>query len=183
MFPLRKPEITALRADYANRADFCSVLEKDMKPLYFLAFLLTASHKEAEKCFTAAVEGAFKEYAVFKEWGRSWVKRTLIEKAIEIVSPLSDRQTGKRDLWSAGLNEKHGVELNAVTEFAPFERFVFVMSVLERHSDRDCSLLLGCNPNKVSQARRNALRRLADFAGALPRRAHGSTLHHLEVGA
>jgi len=45
-----KPGIATFRADYANRADFCEVFEKEMKPLYLLAFLLTADHKQAELC-------------------------------------------------------------------------------------------------------------------------------------
>jgi hypothetical protein len=34
MLPLRKSEIASFRGDYASRADFCEVLEKEMKPLY-----------------------------------------------------------------------------------------------------------------------------------------------------
>lgn len=184
MFRFRKPEIENFRADYAKHADFCEVFEKDMKRMYLLAFLLTADHKQAEQCFASTVEEAFNEQAVFQEWAQSWVNRTLIEKAIEIVFPLSNRLSETRDSWSAGLHETHGQDkLNAVTKLAPLERFVFVMSVLERYSDRDCALLLGCNRNKLSQARRKALRRLADFASIVPPRAQGSTLHRLKVSA
>ena len=184
MFRFRKPEIENFRADYAKHADFCEVFEKDIRRLYLLAFLLTADHKQAEQGLASTVEEAFKEQAVFKEWARSWVNRTLIEKAIEIVSPLSNRPNEKRDSWSAGSHETHGQDkLNAMIQLSPLERFVFVMSVLERYLDRDCALMLGCNPNKVSQARRKALRRLADFAGALLPRRQGSTLHRLEVSA
>ena len=31
-----------------------------------------------------------------------------------------------------------------------FERFVFVMSVLEKYSDQDCSVLLGCSRQDVA---------------------------------
>jgi hypothetical protein len=121
---------------------------------------------------------AFKEQAVFNEWARSWVYRTLIEKAIEIVSPLSNQPGEERDSRSAVLHATHGCDkLNAVNGLAKLERFVFVMTVLERYSDCDCALLLGSDPNRVAQARRKALRRLADFASV---RGHGSTLHQLE---
>src|SRR6266446_3483017 len=80
MLRFRKPKIATFRADYAMRADFCAVFEEDMKPLYLLAFLLTANHKEAEQCFASTVEEAFKKQAVFKEWARTWVKRKLIER-------------------------------------------------------------------------------------------------------
>jgi hypothetical protein len=45
----------------------------------------------------------------------------------------------------------------AVTQLPLLERFVFVMSVLERYSTWDCSLLLGCSMKKVAQARQRAL--------------------------
>ena len=184
MYRSRKPEIEYFLVDYAKHADFCEVFEKDMKRLYLLAFLLTADHKQAEQCFASTVEEAFKEPTVFKEWARSWVNRTVIEKAIGIVSPLSNRPSEKRDSWSAGLHETHIQDkLNAVTKLASFERFVIVISVLEHYSDRDCALLLGCNPSRVSQARRKALRRLADFAGVHQPRGQGSRLHRLEVSA
>jgi hypothetical protein len=101
MFRPEKSKIPNFRADYAKHADFCEVFQRDMNPLYLLAFLLTANHKEAEKCFALTVEKAFKESAVFKEWARSRVKRSLIENAIDIVSPTSARIGEKRDLWSA----------------------------------------------------------------------------------
>lgn len=178
-----KPDIATFRADYANRADFCEVFEKEMKPLYLLAFLLTANHKQAEQCFASTVEEALKEQAVFKEWARSWVKRTLIEKAIEIVSPVSDRPGERRDLWSAGHETPGQDQIDVVTKLAPLERFVFVMSILERHSHSDCALLLGCSTNKLAQARTTALRLLPDFVGVLPPLRQRLPLYRLEISA
>src|SRR5271170_2354254 len=53
---------------YATRSDFCESLVHDLQPLYLLAFLLTGSHPEAEQCFMATVEDAFRGNAVFKGW-------------------------------------------------------------------------------------------------------------------
>ncbi len=179
-----KPDTTTFRADYANCADFCEVFEKELKPLYLLAFLLTANHKQAEQCFASTVEEALKEQAVFKEWARSWVKRTLIEKAIQIMSPVLDRPGEKRDLWSAGLNKPPGQDqIDPVTKLAPLERFVFVMSILERHSHSDCALLLGCSMNKVAEARTTALRRLPGSIGVLPPVRQRLPLYRPEVSA
>jgi len=184
MLRFRKPKIAAFRADYAMHADFCTVFEEDMKPLYLLAFLLTANHKEAEQCFASTVEEALKKQVVFKEWARTWVKRKLIENAIAIVSPVSARTGEKQELWKARSHETDTEgAIDAVTKLASLERFVFVMSILERHSNWDCALLLGCSMNKVAQARRRALRRLPDLAGALSQRAKGRSLHGLEVTA
>ena len=43
-----------------------------------------------------------------------------------------------------------------------FERFVFVMSVLEGHSEQECAILLGCSRRDVTIARVLALARLAN---------------------
>jgi hypothetical protein len=134
------------------------VFENDTSQLYLLAFLLTAIHTDAERCFVATVDAAFKEHAVFKGWARSWVKRTLIKNAIQIASPLSRRGTGKRDLWNAAQHGTPGdYEIDAVTRLAPPERFIFVMSVLERYAAWECSVLLRCDMKKVVQTRMRAL--------------------------
>ena len=169
MFHSNKPRIPDLRADYAQHADLCDVFGKDTKPLYLLAFLLTANHKESEQCFVSTFEDVFKEPAVFKEWARSWVKRRLIKNAIEIVSPASARNGQKRDLWSAAKGETQGeYEIDTVTKLAALERFVFVMSILEHYSNWDCALLLGCSMNRVAQTRMRALRRLGGLATIPP---------------
>jgi DNA-directed RNA polymerase specialized sigma24 family protein len=170
VFRSNKPNIANFRAEYAKHDDFCEVFEKDTKSLYLLAFLLTTNHKESEQCFVSTVEEAFKEVAVFKEWARSWVSRRLIENAIEIVSPVSARNSQKRDPWSAGQPEtQRECEVDIVTKLSAFERFVFVMSILERLSNWDCALMLECSTSKVAQARMRALRGLPDLAGPIPR--------------
>jgi hypothetical protein len=183
VFRSNKPKIASFRDDYAKPADFCDVFKNDTKPLYLLAFLLTANHKESERCFVSTVEEAFKKQSVFKEWTRSWVKRNLIKSAIDIVSPTSARTGEKRDLWDAGqYKTQRECEIDTVTKLDTFERFVFVMSIVERHSTWDCALLLGCSMNQVAQARMNALRRLPDLAAPFPRR-DGTPMRRREVTA
>jgi hypothetical protein len=161
VFRPNKPKIASFRAEYAKQGDFCAVFKSDTKPLYLLAFFLTANHKESEQCFVSTVDDAFKERAVFKEWARPWVKRKLIENAIQIVLPQSARNGQKRDLWSTGQRgTQRSCEIDQVTKLATFERFVFVMSILEGYSNLNCSLLLGCSTDKIAQARLGALRQL-----------------------
>jgi len=170
VFRSNQPKIEDFRGHYATQADFCDLFRSDTKLLYVLAFLLTANHTESEQCFVATVEQAFRGQAVFKEWVRSWVGRTLIENAIEIVSPVSAQNGQKRDLWGAGQSEtRRECGIDTVTKLDAFERFVFVMSILERLSNWDCALLLECSMNKVAKARMKALRRLPDLAGLIPR--------------
>ena len=120
MFRSHKPRIADFRADYAKLADFCEVLTATRNLLYLLAFLLTANHKQSERCFVWTAEGAFKERAMFKQWARSWVRSRLIENAIEIVSPASGRESRKPDLWSSGQCEPQGgIEIDTVTRLGP----------------------------------------------------------------
>jgi DNA-directed RNA polymerase specialized sigma24 family protein len=165
-----EPKIVNFRTDYASRADFCEVLERDLKPLYLLAFLLTADHNKAEQCFIATVEQALDRPAVFKEFARSWIKRSLINRAIGVVCPTSASSTEIRDLWTTRESSAGGEdEINAVTQFPPLERFVFVMSILESYSDWECSLLIGCTTKDVAEARRRALRKISGSVGLIPR--------------
>ncbi len=160
MFSRLKRETPAFRDDYATPADFCEMLQRDMRPLYRLAFLLTADDMEAERCFTSTVAEAFKEKSVFKDWTRSWLKRCLIKNAIRIAAPGS-AVNKKRAFRSQQDGAPAGNELDAVAQLPPLERFGFVMSVLERYSTWECSLLLGCSMKKVAQARQRALNGLA----------------------
>jgi DNA-directed RNA polymerase specialized sigma24 family protein len=157
-------------SDRAKRPDLCSVLEQELKPLYLLAFLLTANHKTAEQCFDATVEQALNEPAVFRDRVRSWIKRSLIRNAIVMLSPPSAPDDEKRDFWTAGRHKAVGDdEIGAVTQIPALERFVLVMSVLERYSDGECSVLLGCSTRDVAKARMRALRRLPGQVALFPR--------------
>jgi DNA-directed RNA polymerase specialized sigma24 family protein len=62
---------------------------------------------------------------------------------------------GGRDRWASEREETV-----AILGLRPFERFVFVMSVLERYSDQDCSVLLGCARRDVVAARLRAFQQL-----------------------
>jgi len=169
MFRPKKTMIADFRADYATRADFCEVLEQDLQSLYLLAFLLTGNHEKAEQCFVMTVEEAQKEQTVFRDWTRYWIKRSLVKNAVRMVSPTSGKSSETRDLWTLGQHDgSTGDEINAVTQFPPLERFVFVLSILERYSHWECSVLLACSTRKVAQIQTQALRRLSG-AAFLPR--------------
>src|SRR5882762_3559879 len=51
-------------------------------------------------------------------------------------------------------------ERRAIHQPAPFERFVFVISVLEHYSEHECSVLLGCPRRDVIAARIRALQQI-----------------------
>ncbi len=146
---------------YATGADFCRIFQVDMNRLYLLSFLLTGDRSRAEECFVRGLEDAGKGNPVFKEWARSWARRTIIQKAIEIVQPRPDSGPTSRRASEAGAVPP---EFAAVVGLPAFERFVFVMSVLERNSDQECSLLLDCSRAEVVAARARALQRIGRSA-------------------
>jgi hypothetical protein len=60
-------------------------------------------------------------------------------------------------------------EIANIVGLQQFERFVLVMSVLERYSYQECSLLLDCTRSDVMAARTGALQQIAS-AAELPRK-------------
>ena len=140
---------------------------QDMSGLYLLSFLLAGSRGGAEKCFVSGITESVRGYKVFKEWARSWARRTIILSAIRLFEPRRKSETSKSDLATARTIDKlplaSQVEVSAILELPSFDRFVFVMSALERHSDRECSILLGCATREVTAARTRALRQLGSL--------------------
>jgi len=77
MLQYRLQPVGNFRCDYATGADFCDAFVTSTDSSCLLAFLLTANHEAAERCFVAALDRAFKASAVFKEWATSWIGRIL----------------------------------------------------------------------------------------------------------
>jgi hypothetical protein len=158
IFASKYPE-TPPRAVYATAADFCRIFEDSMDDLYLLSLLLTADHDLAGKCFAAGLETAKGSNPVFKEWAESWARRTIIANAIRIIGPRVD---GASD--HVGDIKGLPAELDAVARLRTFDRFVFVISVLEGYAERDCRLLLDCSGTDISRARTRALQHLSTLA-------------------
>jgi hypothetical protein len=150
---------------YASCSDFRQVFDEDMKGLYFLSFLLTADCEKAEQCFVSGLEDAINGNPVFKEWTRSWARRAIIQNAVRVINPRPVERSEHSSPVSLDINGKtlatgQQLEIAAVLGLEPFERFVYVMTVLERYSDQDCSLLLGCARRDVLAARTRALQQI-----------------------
>jgi hypothetical protein len=152
-------------APYASSDDFRRVFDEDMDSLYVLSSLLTADHEKAEQCFVSGVEDAVEGNPVFKEWARSWARRVIIVNAVRAINPRPIEDNGRPSSAPVSGNRKtppvEQVEIAAVLALEPFERFVYVMTVLERYSDQDCSLLLGCARRDVVAARTRTFEQLA----------------------
>jgi DNA-directed RNA polymerase specialized sigma24 family protein len=59
------------------------------------------------------------------------------------------------------LNVDQDVPIKCLLELAAFDRFAFVMSVLEGYSDRDCALLLDCSYADLAAARLRAFHQIS----------------------
>lgn len=160
---------------YASSDDFRRVFEDDMNGLYLLSFLLTADREKAEQCFVSGLEDAVEGNPVFKEWARSWARRMIIVNAVRAINPRPSEENGRSSSTSVSSDSKAAsaeqAEIGAVLRLEPFERFVYVMTVLERNSDQDCSLLLSCTRRDVLAARTRAFEHIgsamASHAGQL----------------
>lgn len=147
--------------------DFCRVFDEDMNSVYQLAFLLTADPERAEQCFVSGLEDAVEGNPVFKEWVGSWARRGVILNAMRLINPRPAEGNGRGRSSSDSVNSngnappaEQQAEVAAVLGLEPFERFVYVMTVLERYSDQQCSALLGYRQRDVLAARTRAFQQI-----------------------
>ena len=152
---------------YASRGDFCRVFYEETDSLYRLSFLLTADSEKAQQGFVSGLENSVNGSPVFKDWARSWARRAIIQNAVRIINPRPKEENAPSDSSTDGRTLANGQpEIAAVLDLAPFERFVFVMSVLEHYSEHECSILLGCSRREVVAARIRALRQIGTAMGS-----------------
>jgi hypothetical protein len=170
---------------YASAKDFCRVFKENTNHLYLLSLLLTADEQKAEQCFLATLEECTEKNSVFKQWAYTWSRRTMIKNAVRMVSPTAQGSNGTSgssfDLpsWTSGI----AGPLAEVAHLQPFERFVYIISILEGYSDQECSLLLNCSRQDVTSARIRTLQHLprvhavnsaTEFADGIPIPANSS---------
>ena len=165
--PRTDPISTEKAQVYATSTDFCRVFLENMDSLHLLSFLLTADRTKAEECFVSGLEDCVKGSCVFRDWARSWARRTIILNAVRMLVPGRDHDTaapvpGDPVNCKFGRTPQADAAIASILGLGDFERFVFVMSVLERYSDQDCSVLLGCSRQDVREARMRALQHVAE---------------------
>ena len=143
---------------YATSADFCRLFYEETDRLYRLSFLLTADQEKAQHCLVSGLEDSVKGNPVLKESARTWARRTIIQSAVRVIHP---RPNEEHTVSNFGRYDKmlasEPPEFVAVLLLDAFERFVYVMSVLEHYSVYACSLLLGCAQREVVAGRVRAL--------------------------
>ena len=149
---------------YTTRGDFCRIFEKEMNRLYLLSFLLTADEAIAEQCFVGGLHTAQEGNPVFKEWAQAWARRMIILNALRMIRPrLMASATGTSGRVAGG-TVAEPAEIAEIVTLPAFERFVFVMSVLEGYSDHECALHLVCTDAEIRAARTRALQQMGRAA-------------------
>jgi hypothetical protein len=156
--------------EYATRSDFCRIYVEQMNSLYLLSLLLTADPQAAEQCFLSGFEDSVSSTYVFKESAHLWARRSIILNAIRLLRPRPNDEA-KSDKGRLSLSNR---SLPAAAQAYPnyarivrlnsFERFTFVISILEKYSVHECSILIGCLRRDVIDARIAAIHGLATIA-------------------
>jgi hypothetical protein len=148
---------------YATCTDCWNILTDEMHSLYRLSFLLTADLDKAKQCFVSGMGECEEEVGVFVAWAQASARRTILKRAIRIIMPAPERADDSSFALLKGAAVYGKTNLfDAILALNAFERFVYVMSVLERQSDADCSALLRCSRRDIIIARELALERLAN---------------------
>jgi hypothetical protein len=168
----RRPIATQTSPEYTTGAEFCRVFAENMDRMHLLSFLLTADLAKAEECFVSGLEDCVEGTCVFRDWAKSWARRTIIQNAIRMLAPRTNGSTvadvsSDEVRCSFGRTPDTDYAIAGILRLERFERFVFVMSVLERYSDQDCSVLLGCSRQDIGETRLRALLHVAE-ADRLP---------------
>jgi hypothetical protein len=165
MFRARKTRNRRPPTPYASKGDFCRIFGEHMSGLYLLSFLLTGDEAMAEQCFVGGLHIAQNDNLVFKEWAESWARRAIILNAIRMIRPrLTEANTRSASGRDGGEAAAEPSEISRIVALPPFERFAFVLSVLEGYSDQECSLHLICTRIEIREARTRALEQLARWA-------------------
>jgi DNA-directed RNA polymerase specialized sigma24 family protein len=146
--------------EYATCKDFQQIFKEDMAGLHLLAYLLTGDHAKAEQCFVAGLEDSIHGNPVFKQWARAWSKRAIIQNAIKTIGPMNSQDASPAPINLADSPESPLVSM--VLGWPAFERFVFVMSVLEGYAVRECATLLACTDQEIIATKSRVLERLAE---------------------
>jgi hypothetical protein len=131
---------------YATVADFFKTFTDEMHSLNVLSLLLTADKDKAEECFVCAMGECVEGIVVFMEWAHLWARRAVIKYAIQMIRPVPEHPDSLPFIRLEGrTTPAKNSPFAAIVELGAFERFVFVMSVLEGQSEHECAILLRCS--------------------------------------
>jgi hypothetical protein len=148
------------RTPYPTVTDFLRSFDEEMHSLYLLSFLLTADHDRAEQCLVSAIGECVEGIGNFMDWARSWTRGAVLKHAIKMIMPAPEHTDCVSVISLKGIDMPADKNpFAAILLLDTFERFVFVMSILEGKSDEECAFLLRCSRRDVAIARMLTLKR------------------------
>jgi len=156
-----------MNAADATGQDGCQSLISHMERYFLLGLLLTASEDDAESCFVLALDTWSKLTGnlvpMDQELAHVSMKRALVDSAVRICNPVFSPvpRESELDIWSDRSASPYPPWIVAILQLDTFDRFVFVLSVLESYSDKECAELLHCQPEEIAESRTRALHSLA----------------------
>ena len=145
---------------YATVDDFRQLFTENLEGLYHLAFLLARDPDTAEQCFVAPIEDCVASNRVFRDRALAWAERAVVRNAIWFMRPYPENAAQRAGDITKRAPAPYLGGLRSVFALGLFERFVYVMLILEGYSDRDSGLHLGCSVAEVGKARNRALAQL-----------------------
>lgn len=160
--PTQVQMVDETAAKYAAATDYHRIFAEEMESLYLLAFLLTADSDKAEQCFVCGLGECVDRIGVFMERARAWARCAVMKHAIRMIRPAPEGdengffESAKRPAPTTTRSPSA-----AIVSLPAFERFVFVLSILEGQSDEDCQNLLRCSRLEIVMARHVAFRLVA----------------------
>lgn len=158
--------------DCATCEDLCNLFAANMKSFYLLSFLLTANREKAEHCFVVGLDDCVNGISVFQEWIDCWARRLIVRSAVRLMQPRpSSTPLGMWAYHPADEDTLSGITLQEnlfarVLALRDFERFAFVLSVLEGYPDQSCAILLGTSRQQVQEARIRAFEHLGGICSS-----------------
>jgi len=133
--------------------------QKDMKSLFLLSLMLTADVDSAESCFVSSLGDCMSMKPSVEEWTNDCMRHLLVHNAVAMLRPAIED-----DEQLVNCNLALNPALHAVIRLKNFERFVFVLSILEGHSNHECSVLMKSSVRDIAAAK---IRALENFAANL----------------
>ena len=144
---------------YPTVTDFLRAFNEEMHSLYLLSFLLTADHDKAEQCLVSAMGECVDGIGFLMDGARPWTRAAVLKHAIQMIKPAPGRVSHVSFLTLKKSVTPGNNPFAAILLLDAFERFVFVMSILEEQSDEECATLLQCSRRDVMMARLLSLKR------------------------
>ncbi len=144
----------------AAAADCLKTFDQQMDSLYLLALLLTGDTDKGKECFAGGL-GEIGSHGLSKEDPCSWAREAIVRYAVQMIRPIPEKGAGKYFASAAPVISGTSNPFAVVVSLSEFERFVFVLSVLEGLSDEECQSLLRCSLQELLRARKIALKLFA----------------------